>query len=154
MAVDKVSIGKDAPNDVNVIVEIPAQQIHIKYEIDKDSGELVVDRFMPTPMFMPCHYGYVPHTLGEDGDPIDALIVTDIPVVPRCVVRARGLWLSLKWKMKAAWTRKLSVSPMKNWMPALRTSKPLKTLTGLTVCSVTASAIFTKTTKPLSLASG
>lgn len=89
MAVDKVSIGKDAPNDINVIVEIPAQQIHIKYEIDKDSGELMVDRFMPTPMFMPCHYGYVPHTLGEDNDPIDALIVTDIPVVPRCVIRAR-----------------------------------------------------------------
>ena len=89
MTVDKVSIGKDAPNDVNVIIEIPAQQIHIKYEIDKDSGELVVDRFMPTPMFMPCHYGYVPHTLGEDNDPIDALVVTDIPVVPRCVIRAR-----------------------------------------------------------------
>jgi inorganic pyrophosphatase len=89
MAVHKVPAGKDVPNDVNVIIEIPAQQIHIKYEIDKDSGELVVDRFMPTPMFMPCHYGYIPHTLGEDGDPIDALLVTDIPVVPRCVVRAR-----------------------------------------------------------------
>ena len=89
MAVDKVSIGKDAPNDINVIIEIPAQQIHIKYEIDKDSGELTVDRFMPTPMFMPCHYGYVPHTLGEDDDPIDVLVVTDIPVVPRCVIRAR-----------------------------------------------------------------
>ena len=89
MTVDKVSIGKDAPNDINVIIEIPAKQIHIKYEIDKDSGELVVDRFMPTPMFMPCHYGYVPHTLGEDGDPIDALVVTDIAVVPRCVIRAR-----------------------------------------------------------------
>ena len=89
MAVHKVPAGKDVPNDVNVIIEIPAQQIHIKYEIDKDSGELVVDRFMPTPMFMPCHYGYVPHTLGEDGDPIDALLVTDIPLVPRCVVRAR-----------------------------------------------------------------
>ena len=89
MAVDKVSIGKDAPNDINAIIEIPAQQIHIKYEIDKDSGELIVDRFMPTPMFMPCHYGYVPHTLGEDGDPIDVLVVTDIPVVPRCVIRVR-----------------------------------------------------------------
>ena len=89
MAVDKVSIGKSVPDDINVIIEIPAQQIHIKYEIDKDSGELVVDRFMPTPMFMPCHYGYVPHTLGEDNDPIDALVVTDIPVVPRCVIRAR-----------------------------------------------------------------
>ena len=89
MAVDKVPAGKNVPDDINIIIEIPAQQIHIKYEIDKDSGELTVDRFMPTPMFMPCHYGYVPHTLGEDGDPIDALLVTDIPVVPRCVVRAR-----------------------------------------------------------------
>ena len=91
MAVDRVPAGKSVPDDINIIIEIPAQQIHIKYEIDKDSGELCVDRFMPTPMFMPCHYGYVPQTLGEDGDPIDALLVTDIPVVPRCVVRARPI---------------------------------------------------------------
>ena len=89
MAVDRVSAGKSVPDDINMIVEIPMHQVHIKYEIDKESGELVVDRFMPTPMFMPTHYGYVPQTLGEDGDPIDALLVTDVPVVPRCVVRCR-----------------------------------------------------------------
>ncbi len=89
MTISKVPAGNNVPDDINVIIEIPAHQVHIKYEIDKDSGELVVDRFMPTPMFMPTHYGYVPHTLGEDGDPIDVLLVTDIPVVPRCVVRAR-----------------------------------------------------------------
>lgn len=89
MAIDRVSAGKSVPDDLNVVIEIPMHQVHIKYEIDKDTGELFVDRFMPTPMFMPTHYGYVPQTLGEDGDPVDALLVTDIPVVPRCVVRAR-----------------------------------------------------------------
>jgi inorganic pyrophosphatase len=91
MTLELVTAGKNPPEDLNLIIEIPAQQIHIKYEIDKETGELTVDRFMPTPMFMPCHYGYINHTLGEDGDPIDALLVTNVPVVPRCVVRARPI---------------------------------------------------------------
>jgi len=90
MQPDRISRG-DAPDDLNVIIEIPANHAPIKYEIDKDSGSLVVDRFMPTPMFYPANYGYVPHTLADDGDPIDALVVTPCPVAPGAVIRSRPL---------------------------------------------------------------
>lgn len=89
MAVNLVPAGKNPPDDLYAVIEIPAHAVHIKYEIDKETGELFVDRFMPTPMFMPTHYGYIPQSLGDDGDPLDVLLMTDVPVVPRCVVRCR-----------------------------------------------------------------
>ncbi|WP_111657407.1 inorganic diphosphatase [Isoalcanivorax indicus] len=85
----KVPAGKDIPNDINVVIEIPANASPIKYEIDKDSNAIVVDRFMATPMFYPANYGYIPNTLSEDGDPLDVLVVTPYPVVPGAVIRCR-----------------------------------------------------------------
>lgn len=85
----KVPAGKDAPEDINVVIEIPANADPIKYEIDKDSNAVVVDRFMATPMFYPANYGYIPNTLSDDGDPLDVLVVTPYPVVPGAVIRCR-----------------------------------------------------------------
>ena len=75
MSYDKIPAGKDIPNDIYVAIEIPANHAPIKYEIDKDSSALFVDRFMATPMFYPANYGYIPNTLADDGDPLDVLVV-------------------------------------------------------------------------------
>lgn len=89
MNFDMVPSGKDIPEDIFVAIEIPANSNPIKYEIDKDSHAVFVDRFMATPMFYPCNYGYIPQTLSDDGDPLDVLVVTPYPVVPGCVIRCR-----------------------------------------------------------------
>ena len=85
----KVPAGKDVPEDIYVAIEIPANADPIKYEIDKASNAIFVDRFMSTPMFYPANYGYIPNTLSEDGDPMDVLVVTPHPVVPGSVIRCR-----------------------------------------------------------------
>jgi inorganic pyrophosphatase len=89
MSYSKIPAGKDLPNDIYVAIEIPANHAPIKYEIDKDSDCLFVDRFMATPMFYPANYGYIPNTLADDGDPLDVLVVTPYPVAPGSVIRAR-----------------------------------------------------------------
>jgi len=89
MIIDNLSVGKDVPNNVNVIIEIPTNSSPVKYEVDKDSGALMVDRFMSAPMFYPANYGFVPHTLADDGDPIDVLVVTPEPLVHGCVIASR-----------------------------------------------------------------
>lgn len=89
MTFEKVPTGKDAPNDIYVIIENPAKTPNIKYEVDKDADALFVDRFQPTTMTFPSHYGYIPKTLGGDGDPVDAFVVIDVPVVPGSVIRCR-----------------------------------------------------------------
>ena len=90
MDVSKLSTGKDVPRDINVVIEIP-QGSQVKYEIDKDSGALVVDRFLFTPMAYPAAYGFIPGTLADDGDPADALVLTPAPVVPGAVIRVRPI---------------------------------------------------------------
>ncbi|MCR9191758.1 MAG: inorganic diphosphatase [Gammaproteobacteria bacterium] len=89
MGLLQVSSGRDVPNDVNVIIEIPMNALPVKYELDKESGALFVDRFLSTSMVYPCNYGYVPQTLSEDGDPVDVLLLSPMPVTVGCVVRAR-----------------------------------------------------------------
>ena len=91
MSLDKVASGKDVPNNVNVIIEIPAHSDPVKYEVDKDSGAVFVDRFMATAMFYPCNYGYVPHTLSEDGDPVDVLVVTPHALISGSVIQVRPI---------------------------------------------------------------
>jgi len=88
---EKVGPGRDVPNDVNVIIEIPAHGDPVKYEVDKETGAMFVDRFMGTAMHYPCNYGYVPHTLSEDGDPVDVLVVTPVRLLTGAVVRCRPL---------------------------------------------------------------
>ena len=89
MRIDAISIGTNPPEDVNVIIEVPVGGQPIKYELDKEAGTLVVDRFLYTPMFYPGNYGFVPHTLSDDGDPIDVLVTSTRPLVPGCVINAR-----------------------------------------------------------------
>lgn len=89
MNLDNLPLGNDVPNEINVVIEIPAHGAPVKYEIDKDSGALVVDRFMGTAMFYPCNYGFMPHTLSEDGDPVDVLVVTPVPLISGSVIACR-----------------------------------------------------------------
>ncbi|WP_025899759.1 inorganic diphosphatase [Sneathiella glossodoripedis] len=89
MDISKISAGKDVPWDVNVIIEIPIGGVPVKYEVDKDSGAMFVDRFLHTAMFYPCNYGFIPHTRSDDGDPTDMLVAGPIPVIPGAVLRAR-----------------------------------------------------------------
>ncbi|GHA65119.1 inorganic diphosphatase [Photobacterium aphoticum] len=89
MSLNQVPAGKDIPEDIYVVIEIPANADPIKYEVDKDTGAVFVDRFMSTPMFYPCNYGYVNHTLSLDGDPVDVLVPTPYPLVPGAVIRCR-----------------------------------------------------------------
>lgn len=93
MNLDRVSSGKNLPDDINVIIEIPSHSDPVKYEVDKETGAMFVDRFMNTAMHYPCNYGYVPHTLSEDGDPVDVLVVTPVPLISGSVIRCRPLGL-------------------------------------------------------------
>ncbi len=89
MDIDKVTIGENPPRDINVLIEIPQGGVPVKYELDKDSGVLRVDRFLHTAMYYPGNYGFVPHTLSEDGDPVDVIVVGQVPVVPGAIIRCR-----------------------------------------------------------------
>ncbi len=91
MGFNHVPAGKNLPQDFNVIIEIPMHGAPIKYEVDKESGVLFVDRFMGTSMHYPCNYGYIPQTLSADGDPVDVLCITPIPLALGVVIRARAI---------------------------------------------------------------
>ena len=91
MSLDKVTPGKDAPDAFNVIIEIPMNADPVKYEVDKESGAIFVDRFMSTSMHYPTNYGYVPQTLSGDGDPVDVLVITPVPLIPGVVVTCRAI---------------------------------------------------------------
>ena len=91
MDLAKIPAGRAPPDDINVVVEIPQGGDPVKYELDKDSGALFVDRFLHTAMFYPGNYGFVPHTLAQDGDPIDVLIVGPASIVPGAVARCRPI---------------------------------------------------------------
>ena len=94
MDISKISIG-NAPEEVNVIIEIAAGAAPVKYELDKESGALLVDRFLTTAMFYPANYGFIPHTLSEDGDPADVLVISNTPIIPGAVVAARPIGVLL-----------------------------------------------------------
>jgi inorganic pyrophosphatase len=91
MSLNNIDAGRNPPEEINAVIEIPANGDPIKYEVDKKSGALFVDRFMSTAMHYPCNYGYVPHTLGEDGDPVDILVVAPYPVLSGSVIRCRPI---------------------------------------------------------------
>jgi len=95
MLLEKLPTGLDVPNDIYVVVEIPAHGPGLKLELDKNSGALMVDRFMATPMHYPCDYGFIPHTLSEDGDPLDALVIAPLPLISGVVVRCRPVGVLL-----------------------------------------------------------
>ena len=91
MDISKVPIGRSPPREINVVIEVPLRSDPIKYEVDKESGAIFVDRFLYTTMFYPCNYGFVPHTLAADGDPMDVRVVGRMPVQPGAVLPARPI---------------------------------------------------------------
>jgi len=111
MNLDRVGPGKDIPNDFNVIIEIPSHADPVKYEVDKETGAMFVDRFMNTAMHYPCNYGYIPHTLSEDGDPVDVLVVTPVPLISGSVIRCRAVGI-LKMTDEAGPDAKLLAVPI------------------------------------------
>jgi inorganic pyrophosphatase len=95
MRIDAVSIGKNAPHEVNVIIEVPIGGEPIKYEMDKDAGALIVDRFLYTSMRYPGNYGFIPHTLSDDGDPCDVVIVNTRAIIPGAIMAVRPVGVLL-----------------------------------------------------------
>ena len=91
MDISRISTGKNPPYDINVVIEIPQGGEPVKYELDKDSGALFVDRFLHTAMFYPGNYGFIPHTLSLDGDPCDVIVIGQVRVVPGAVIRSRPI---------------------------------------------------------------
>jgi inorganic pyrophosphatase len=111
MALHQVPAGRDVPNEINVIIEIPKDAEPVKYEVDKQSDAIFVDRILSTPMRYPCNYGYVPGTLGGDGDPLDALVILPLPLVPASVIRCVPVGM-LKMTDEAGSDEKLVVVPI------------------------------------------
>jgi len=116
MSLNQVPAGRDLPNDFNVIIEIPMNGDPIKYEVDKDSGAIFVDRFMGTAMHYPCNYGYVPQTIAGDGDPVDVLVITPFPLIPGVVVRCRAIGI-LKMTDEAGQDAKVLAVPVDKILP-------------------------------------
>jgi inorganic pyrophosphatase len=111
MSFHNVKPGKNAPDEFNVIIEIPMNADPIKYEVDKESGAMFVDRFMTTAMHYPCNYGYIPETLADDGDPVDVLVITPYALTPGVVVTCRPLGV-LKMDDEAGGDAKLLAVPI------------------------------------------
>ena len=111
MSFDRIPAGRDLPNDFNVVIEIPMNADPIKYEVDKQSGTLYVDRFLGTAMHYPCNYGYIPNTISDDGDPVDVLVITPFPLTHGVVVRCRPIGV-LKMSDEAGGDAKLLAVPI------------------------------------------
>lgn len=132
MGLDLVSSGRDVPNEINVIIEIPMNSEPVKYEVDKVTGAIFVDRVLTTPMRYPCNYGYVPHTLSGDGDPADALVIMPIPLIPGSVIRCRPVGM-LNMIDEAGEDAKLVVVPISKVFPGYRDIESVRDLPELTL---------------------
>jgi inorganic pyrophosphatase len=117
MDISKIGIGEAPPHDVNILIEIPQGGVPVKYELDKASGALRVDRFLHTAMFYPGNYGFIPHTLSGDGDPVDVIVVGPGPVVPGAIIRCRPVGAMLMKGRGRARTRRSSPCP---WTSSIR----------------------------------
>ena len=111
MPLDRVTAGRDVPHDCNVVIEIPMHGDPIKYEVDKETGAVFVDRFMSTAIRYPCNYGYIPRTLSDDGDPSDVLVLSPVPLITGVVVRCRPIGM-LKMDDEAGGDAKILAVPV------------------------------------------
>ena len=135
MSLDRVTSGRDAPNDLNVIIEIPMNADPIKYEVDEATGALFVDRFMATSMHYPCNYGYVPQTLADDGDPVDVLVITPVPLISGVVVTCRPLGV-LQMQDEAGGDNKLLAVPIDKLSPLYRGVQAARDLPEITLAQI------------------
>jgi inorganic pyrophosphatase len=122
MDLGKIPIGIDPPVDINVVIEIPQGGHPVKYEIDKESGALSVDRFLHTAMFYPGNYGFIPHTLSPDGDPCDVMVITQVPVIPGTVIRSRPIG-ALLMEDEAGGDEKIIAVPVDQLHPFYRRTR-------------------------------
>ena len=129
MILDRVTSGDDVPHNVNVIVEIPAHSDPVKYEVDKDTGAMFVDRFMTTAMHYPCNYGYIPHTLSADGDPVDVLVLTPDPLISGSVICCRPVGV-LKMKDESGDDAKVLAVPIDKLCKTYRGVESFRDLSG------------------------
>ena len=136
MNLDRVTSGRDLANDINVIVEIQMNADPIKYEIDKETGALFVDRFVSTAMHYPCNYGYVPDTLSADGDPVDVLVITPFALMPGVVVRCRPIGL-LKMSDEAGGDTKVLSVPIDKLTPLYRHIQTARDLPEMVLSQIT-----------------
>ena len=123
MSLDNVSPGAKAPDEFNVVIEIPMNVDSIKYEVDKETSAIFVDRFMSTSMHYPTNYGYVPKTLSGDGDPVDVLVVTPVPLIPGVVVTCRPVGI-LMMEDEAGDDAKVLAVPIPKILSLYRWQKP------------------------------
>jgi len=135
MGLKTIAAGNDIPDDINVIIEIPTNSLPVKYEVDKDSGALFVDRFMSTSMFYPANYGYIPQTLSEDGDPVDVLVITPFPLLAGAVIRCRPLGM-LKMTDEAGGDAKLLAVPVDKLCRDYQHIKSYKDISGSLLNSI------------------
>jgi inorganic pyrophosphatase len=131
MSLDRVPPGRDIPNDCNVVIEIPMHGEPIKYEVDKATSVMFVDRFMSTAMHYPCNYGYIPQTLSGDGDPCDVLVVSPVPLITGVVVRCRPIGM-LKMNDEAGGDSKILAVPIDKLSPIYREVQSPRDLPALT----------------------
>ena len=136
MNLDRVTAGRDLATDFNVIVEIPMNADPIKYEIDKETGALFVDRFVQTAMHYPCNYGYVPNTLSEDGDPVDVLVISPFALMPGVVVRCRSIGL-LKMSDEGGGDTKVLAVPIDKLTPLYRGIQAARDLPEMVLAQIT-----------------
>jgi inorganic pyrophosphatase len=128
MNLDRVTSG-NVPNEINVIIEIPADSDPVKYELDKETGAMFVDRFMSTAMYYPCNYGYVPHTLSKDGDPVDVMVLTPHPLIPGSVIQCRPVGV-LKMKDESGDDAKILAVPVDKLCKTYRGVQNFRDLSG------------------------
>jgi len=129
MNLDRVTSGANVPNEINVIIEIPAHSDPVKYELDKETGAMFVDRFMSTAMHYPCNYGYVPHTLSRDGDPVDVLVLTPYPLISGSVIKCRPVGV-LKMKDESGDDAKVLAVPLDKLCKSYRSVQCFRDLSG------------------------
>lgn len=127
MDLSHISIGKDLPKHFNVVIEVPQNGPPVKYELDKDSGALFVDRFLHTSMYYPCNYGFIPHTLSGDGDPADVLVVSRFPVAPGSVLASRPVGV-LMMEDESGVDEKILAVPVTKLDPTFENIKSYKDL--------------------------
>lgn len=116
MSFEQINPGQNIPEEINVIIEIPTQGDPVKYEVDKQTGTMHVDRFMSTAMYYPCNYGYVPKTLSEDGDPVDILVISPFPLITGAVIRCRPVGM-LKMEDESGVDAKILAVPVTKLTP-------------------------------------
>ena len=132
MPLARIPASHDLPNEINVVIEIPKDSDPVKYEVDKDTGAIFVDRVLTAPMRYPCNYGYVPNTLCGDGDPLDVMVIMPVPLIPGSVIRSRPVGY-LQMTDESGSDEKVIAVPIGKVFPAYRNITTVRDLPELTL---------------------